>query len=93
MAMICCWQTGMERLLDRSMYPHIILVGLLLLKTVHENKIYSLKIHCGEQYPEVAPIVKFHSKINMTCVNPQTGKVFPIISELDSYSLLLFLVG
>lgn len=47
------------------------------LNTVHENKIYSLKINCGEKYPDAPPLVKFHSKINMTCVNQTSGTVDP----------------
>ncbi|ODV83344.1 hypothetical protein CANARDRAFT_30114 [[Candida] arabinofermentans NRRL YB-2248] len=41
----------------------------------HENRIYSLTIECGEQYPEKPPIVKFISKINLPCVNQTTGQV------------------
>ncbi|KAF1817214.1 putative ubiquitin conjugating enzyme [Eremomyces bilateralis CBS 781.70] len=44
--------------------------------SVHENRIYSLKIHCGGQYPDVPPEVTFVSKINLPCVGP-TGKVDP----------------
>ncbi|KXN74409.1 UBC-like protein [Conidiobolus coronatus NRRL 28638] len=45
------------------------------LHTVHENRIYSLKIHCDEQYPDRPPLVSFLSKINLTCVNPANGQV------------------
>ncbi|KAI8350991.1 ubiquitin-conjugating enzyme/RWD-like protein [Mortierella sp. GBAus27b] len=43
--------------------------------TVHENRIYSLKIHCGEQYPDVPPTVSFLSRINLPCVNQTNGRV------------------
>ncbi|KAJ3317787.1 T-complex protein 1 subunit epsilon [Boothiomyces sp. JEL0866] len=43
--------------------------------TVHENRIYSLKIHCGTDYPDHPPSVSFLSKINLPCVNKNTGKV------------------
>ncbi|KAI3630091.1 hypothetical protein MIR68_011526 [Amoeboaphelidium protococcarum] len=43
--------------------------------TVHENRIYSVKIHCGDNYPEEAPTVQFHSKINLSCVNQSNGRV------------------
>ncbi|KAJ3361264.1 E2 ubiquitin-conjugating protein mms2, partial [Kappamyces sp. JEL0680] len=43
--------------------------------TVHENRIYSLKIKCGMDYPDKPPTVSFLSKINMSCVNKTTGMV------------------
>jgi len=45
--------------------------------STHENRIYSLKIHCGDQYPEHPPDVSFISKINLPCVDDRTGKVDP----------------
>eukprot|EP00742_Colponemidia_sp_Colp-10_P000627 GILJ01000685.1.p1 GENE.GILJ01000685.1~~GILJ01000685.1.p1 ORF type:complete len:149 (-),score=13.66 GILJ01000685.1:118-540(-) len=45
--------------------------------TVHEGRIYSLRIQCGEHYPEVAPKVRFISRINATCINSATGEVSP----------------
>ncbi|KAI9136714.1 UBC-like protein [Paraphysoderma sedebokerense] len=45
--------------------------------TVHENRIYSLKLHCDENYPDSAPKVSFISKINLPCVNQTNGKVEP----------------
>ncbi|CAG8576956.1 33973_t:CDS:2 [Gigaspora margarita] len=45
--------------------------------TVHENRIYSLKLHCDENYPDSPPTVHFLSRINLPCVNQQTGKVEP----------------
>lgn len=43
--------------------------------SVHENRIYSLKIRCGEQYPDTPPEVTFVSKVNAPCVNSTNGKV------------------
>ncbi|KAG9309910.1 ubiquitin-conjugating enzyme/RWD-like protein [Chiua virens] len=45
--------------------------------TVHENRIYSLKIHCGDSYPEKPPTVQFLSRVNLPFVNQTDGKVDP----------------
>ncbi|KAF8423204.1 ubiquitin-conjugating enzyme/RWD-like protein [Terfezia claveryi] len=42
--------------------------------SVHENRIYSLKFHCGDSYPDQPPTVSFISRINLPCVN-QYGNV------------------
>jgi ubiquitin-conjugating enzyme E2 variant len=44
-------------------------------QSVHENRIYSLKINCGVKYPDEPPAIQFLSKINLPCVNQQNGKV------------------
>ena len=44
-------------------------------QSAHENRIYSLHIHCDETYPDRPPVVTFQSKVNLPCVNPQTGRV------------------
>ena len=44
-------------------------------QTVHENRIYSLKITCDENYPDSRPIVKFLSRVNLPFVNQQNGDV------------------
>ncbi|EXC01939.1 Ubiquitin-conjugating enzyme E2 variant 1C [Morus notabilis] len=45
--------------------------------TVHEGRIYQLKLFCDKDYPEKPPSVRFHSRINMTCVNHESGMVEP----------------
>lgn len=45
-------------------------------QTVHEGRIYQLKLFCDKDYPEKAPTVRFHSRVNMTCVNHETGVVW-----------------
>ena len=45
-------------------------------QSVHENRIYSLRIHCGPQYPDVPPDISFTSKINLPCVDQRNGKVY-----------------
>ncbi|RWR83630.1 ubiquitin-conjugating enzyme E2 variant 1D [Cinnamomum micranthum f. kanehirae] len=46
-------------------------------QSVHEGRIYQLKLFCDKDYPEKPPSVRFHSRINMTCVNHETGVVEP----------------
>jgi ubiquitin-protein ligase len=38
-------------------------------QTMFENRIYNLKITCGPQYPDQAPIAKFTTRINATFVD------------------------
>ncbi|KAH9746199.1 UBC core domain-containing protein [Citrus sinensis] len=45
--------------------------------TVHEGRIYQLKLFCGTDYPDNPPSVRFQTRINMTCVNQETGMVEP----------------
>ncbi|PRP82126.1 hypothetical protein PROFUN_10334 [Planoprotostelium fungivorum] len=65
--------------------------------TVHDGRIYSVKISCGENYPNWAPVVRFTSKINLTCVNQHNGLVepskFPILNNWrNTYTLETVLV-
>ncbi|GBE59249.1 ubiquitin-conjugating enzyme [Babesia ovata] len=43
-------------------------------RTVFENRIYCLEVYCGEQYPDVPPVVKFLTRINLPGVD-QSGNV------------------
>ncbi|KAF5389933.1 hypothetical protein D9757_003602 [Collybiopsis confluens] len=43
--------------------------------TVHENRIYSLKISCEEHYPDAPPTVTFISRVNLPFVNQTNGDV------------------
>ncbi|KAF8395443.1 hypothetical protein HHK36_019389 [Tetracentron sinense] len=60
--------------------PHNLLVAYLQahynsFQSVHEGRIYQLKLFCDKDYPEKPPSVRFHSRINMICVNHETGVV------------------
>ncbi|KAJ5606162.1 ubiquitin conjugating enzyme [Penicillium lagena] len=46
-------------------------------QSVHENRIYSVNIHCGPDYPDHPPTIQFVSRVNLPCVDPQSGKVDP----------------
>ncbi|GFF25412.1 ubiquitin-conjugating enzyme spm2 [Aspergillus udagawae] len=45
--------------------------------SVHENRIYSVQIHCGPDYPDKPPTIQFISRVNIPCVDQKTGKVDP----------------
>ncbi|KIW99676.1 uncharacterized protein Z518_11089 [Rhinocladiella mackenziei CBS 650.93] len=45
--------------------------------SAHENRIYSVNIHCGDNYPDLPPTIQFVSRINLPCVDQKTGKVDP----------------
>ncbi|XXG81821.1 hypothetical protein AAC387_Pa09g2382 [Persea americana] len=47
--------------------------------TVHEGRIYQLKLFCDKDYPDIPPTVKFQTRINMACVNEDTGVVEPAL--------------
>jgi ubiquitin-protein ligase len=53
-------------------------------QSVHEGRIYQLKLLCDKDYPDKPPTVRFHSRINLTCVNPDTGLVRNSTTSFDS---------
>ena len=61
-----------------------------LIQTVHENRIYSLKIICGPSYPDVRPDVQFVSRVNLPFVNQMNGLVdynkLPVLSTWSRQS-------
>lgn len=53
-------------------------------QTAYEGKIFQLKLFCGKEYPESPPTVRFQTRINMACVNPESGVVitFDVIAAI-----------
>jgi len=65
--------------------------------SAHEGRIYSLKIYCDNNYPNKPPTVKFTSRVNLGCVNQQTGVIdinkFHILANWkSSYTMETILV-
>ncbi|KAL6065618.1 Ubiquitin-conjugating enzyme E2 variant 1D [Balamuthia mandrillaris] len=56
--------------------------------SVHEGRIYSVRIECGEEYPNKPPKCKFVSRVNMGCVNQSNGEIdsrkFGVLSNWTS---------
>jgi ubiquitin-protein ligase len=51
------------------------LMMLCVIQSAHENRIYSVNIHCGDSYPDSPPTIQFVSKVNLPCVDQRNGKV------------------
>lgn len=55
--------------------------------TVHDGRIYTVKLYCDQNYPDKAPQVRFETRINLGCVG-QNGVVdarhFHVLSNWSS---------
>lgn len=58
-------------------------------QTVHEGRIYQLKLFCGKDYPDNPPSVRFQTRINMTCVNQESGAVVKFFTILLTYTVVI----
>lgn len=56
-------------------------------QTAYEGKIFQLKLFCGKEYPESPPSVRFQTRINMACVNPESGVVINCDLVSDIYGI------
>ncbi|EIW78777.1 UBC-like protein [Coniophora puteana RWD-64-598 SS2] len=60
--------------------------------TVHENRIYSLKITCGDNYPDEPPVIQFISRVNLPFVSQTDGKVdvtkLPVLAHWNRNSTM-----
>lgn len=60
--------------------------------TVHENRIYSLRITCGDNYPDQPPVIAFISRVNLPFVNTTNGAVdkakLPVLANWTRSSTL-----
>jgi len=53
-------------------------------RTAFENRMYSLRLECGADYPDKPPTVRFASRINMNCVNSNGAvelRMVPILTR------------
>jgi len=61
--------------LNSSFAPSGRKANVISVQSAHENRIYSLKMHCGDQYPDKPPTIQFINEVNLPCVSPRNGVV------------------
>eukprot|EP01134_Creolimax_fragrantissima_P001281 CFRG1281T1 len=55
-------------------------------RCVFENRIYSLKIFCGPEYPDTPPEVRFITKVSLRFVNSDGQVILPKLKKLSPWS-------
>jgi ubiquitin-protein ligase len=63
---------------------------LYIFQTPYEGRIYTLKVHCGDRYPEEPPVVRFQTRINLTGVSAN-GSVREYLIHFE-YSIVVVLL-
>jgi len=48
-------------------------------QTRFQGQFYSLRLRCGERYPDEPPTVRFMTKINLKCVGPKGEVDIPLL--------------
>jgi len=49
--------------------------------TRFQGQLYSLRLRCGDRYPDEAPTVKFVTKVNLKCVTPRGDVDLPLLRQ------------
>ena len=58
-----------DRLVKKSGTTPLTFWFSIFFQTAYENRMYSLRLECGAEYPDKPPSVRFTSRINMNCVS------------------------
>ncbi|KAJ1434012.1 ubiquitin conjugating enzyme [Ochromonadaceae sp. CCMP2298] len=54
--------------------------------SAYDCRLYELRISCGPQYPDAAPVVRFVSRINLVQVNQSNGSVEKSLPALANWN-------